>query len=82
VFEPVYSRISSPLQVLPEHPCYVFAPFDGIVKMVFVRPGQIVKKSGLIFSYDSRILRGKKMSQSQQQLPQRQNFLDWKAHPI
>jgi len=53
---PVHSRISAPVQVIPDRPHYVFAPFDGIVEELLVQPGEKVKKGDVIFRYDTRIL--------------------------
>jgi len=54
---PVYSRINAPAQVVPDHPYYVFAPFDGIVEDLSVQPGENVKKGDMIFRYDTRVLK-------------------------
>lgn len=53
---PMQSRISSPVQVVPDRPHYIFAPFDGIVEDLAVLPGQNIDKGGLIFKYDTRVL--------------------------
>ncbi len=53
---PMNARISSPVQVVPDHPYYLFAPLGGIVEELAVQPGERVKKGDLIFRYDTRIL--------------------------
>lgn len=53
---PVHSRISAPVQIIPDHPYYVFAPFDGIVEELMVQPGEKVNEGDIIFRYDTRIL--------------------------
>ncbi|MCP4108859.1 MAG: efflux RND transporter periplasmic adaptor subunit [Desulfobacteraceae bacterium] len=53
---PVHSRINAPVQVVPNHPYYVFAPFNGIVEDLAVHPGENVQKGDIIFRYDTRIL--------------------------
>jgi hypothetical protein len=62
---PVRSRVSAPFQVIPEHPYYVFAPFDGVVEELAVQPGEKVKKGDLIFRYDTRVLE-KRLEESYQ----------------
>ena len=53
---PLPSRINAPVQVAPDHPHYIFAPFDGIVDDLAVQPGETVKSGDLIFRYDTRVL--------------------------
>lgn len=53
---PVQSTVNAPVQIVPEHPHYVFAPFDGIVEELDVRPGDRVEAGDLIFRYDTRVL--------------------------
>jgi len=53
---PVSSWTNAPLQVVPDHPYHVFAPFDGIVEELTVQPGEFVKQGDLIFRYDTRVL--------------------------
>lgn len=53
---PVHSRVTAPAQVVPDHPYYVFAPFDGIVEDLAVKPGEKVEKGDLIYRYDTRVL--------------------------
>ncbi|MFP4350511.1 MAG: efflux RND transporter periplasmic adaptor subunit [Desulfococcaceae bacterium] len=53
---PVQSNVSAPVQVVPERPHYVFAPFDGIIEDLAVRPGDRVSVGDLIFRYDTRVL--------------------------
>ena len=57
---PVHSSINAPLSVVPKEPYYAFAPFEGIVKTLHVKPGQLVEKGDIIFSYDSRIIENKR----------------------
>ncbi|VEN73825.1 conserved hypothetical protein [Candidatus Desulfarcum epimagneticum] len=57
---PVRSRISAPARVAPLNPHYVFAPFDGIIRKLHVRPGQPVQKGDALFSYDIRALEKKR----------------------
>lgn len=54
---PINARISAPVQVVPDHPHYVFAPFDGIVEELLVQPGQNVKSGDSLFRYDTRVLK-------------------------
>lgn len=53
---PVSSTVKAPVQVIPEKPYYVFAPFEGIIETLAVQPGQTVEPGELIFSYDTRVL--------------------------
>ncbi|GBC61687.1 hypothetical protein DENIS_2649 [Desulfonema ishimotonii] len=53
---PIPSRVNAPVQVVPDHPYYVFAPFDGIVEDLAIQPGEKVRKGDLIFRYDTRVL--------------------------
>ena len=53
---PIHARISAPVQVVPDKPYYVFAPFDGIMEELSVKPGEHVKKGDLLFQYDTRVL--------------------------
>lgn len=53
---PMNARISSPVQVVPDHPYYVFAPLGGIIEELMVQPGEQVKKGDVIFRYDTRML--------------------------
>lgn len=53
---PIHSWVSAPVQIVPDHPHYVFAPFDGIVEELAVQPGEKVSKGDLIFRYDTRVL--------------------------
>lgn len=56
LFIPIPARITAPVQVMPDKPYYVFAPFDGIIQELVVRPGEKIKKGDLIFRYDTRVL--------------------------
>lgn len=53
---PVSTMVTAPARVVPDAPFHVFAPMDGILKDLFVRPGQWVEKDDLLFRYDSRVL--------------------------
>jgi hypothetical protein len=53
---PVHSNVNAPVQMVPDHPYYVFAPFDGVVEELAVQPGERVEEGDLIFRYDTRIL--------------------------
>lgn len=53
---PVTSSVTAPVQVVADRPFHIFAPMDGILKELFVQPGQEVKKGAILFRYDSRVL--------------------------
>lgn len=53
---PVTSSITAPSRVVPDRPHHIFAPMDGILKELYVRPGQWVEKDDILFRYDSRVL--------------------------
>lgn len=53
---PVNASVSAPARVVPDRPYYVFAPMDGIVKDLFVQPGQRVRPGDPLFRYDARVL--------------------------
>ncbi len=53
---PVTSSVTAPTRVLPDRPHHIFAPMDGILKDLFVQPGQRVKAEAALFQYDSRVL--------------------------
>lgn len=55
-FMPVQARVSAPFQVVPDQPYYVFAPFDGIIEQLRVKPGEWVKSGDPLFRYDTRVL--------------------------
>lgn len=56
LFVPITGRINAPAQVVPNRPHYVFAPFDGIIEELLVRPGEKVHKDDVLFRYDTRVL--------------------------
>lgn len=56
MFIPIPARITAPVQIMPDHPYYVFAPFDGTIESLAVKPGEKIKKGDLIFKYDTRML--------------------------
>lgn len=53
---PVTSSVTAPMRVAPDRPYHVFAPMDGILKELYVQPGQWVEKGALLFRYDARVL--------------------------
>ncbi len=53
---PINSSVTSPVNVIPDSPHHIFAPMDGILKELYVRPGQWVEKGDILFHYDSRVL--------------------------
>ncbi len=53
---PIGSTVKAPVQVIPEKPYYVFAPFEGIIEMLAVDPGQTIQEGDLVFKYDTRVL--------------------------
>jgi len=53
---PVKARIAAPVQVVPDRPYYMFAPFDGIMEELEVEPGEYVRKGDILFRYDTRVL--------------------------
>jgi len=53
---PVTESAVAPAQVIAQAPRHVFAPLDGIVKTLHVRPGQWVQPGDLLLSYDTRVL--------------------------
>ncbi len=52
---PMRARISTPIEIIPDRPHYVFAPFDGIMEELEVQPGEYVRKGDLLFRYDTRV---------------------------
>ena len=56
MFIPIHARINAPVQVVPDQPHYIFAPFDGIVDELMVEPGETVTPGDVIFRYDTRVL--------------------------
>ena len=53
---PVTSGVMAPAKVVPDHPNYIFAPMDGILKELLVKPGQWVDENAPLFRYDARVL--------------------------
>ncbi len=53
---PVTSSVTTPVRVIPDQPHNIFAPMDGIVKDLLVRPGQQVEAGETLFRYDARVL--------------------------
>ncbi|PID73332.1 MAG: hypothetical protein CSB33_04160 [Desulfobacterales bacterium] len=55
-FMPVQARVSAPFQVAADRPHYVFAPFDGVIEELMVRPGEQVRRGDMLYKYDTRVL--------------------------
>lgn len=53
---PMPSSVTAPAKVAPNHPHYIFAPMDGILKELLVRPGQWVEENAPLFRYDAGVL--------------------------
>ncbi|MFW6239233.1 MAG: efflux RND transporter periplasmic adaptor subunit, partial [Thermodesulfobacteriota bacterium] len=53
---PVTSRVTAPGRVTPDRPHHIFAPMDGIIKELLVRPGQWVEPGDVLYRYDARVL--------------------------
>ena len=53
---PVTSSVTSPVRVVPDRPYHIFAPMDGILKDLYVMPGNTVRENETLFRYDSRVL--------------------------
>lgn len=53
---PVTSRVTAPGRVAPDRPHHIFAPMDGIIKELLVRPGQWVEPGDVLYRYDARVL--------------------------
>jgi multidrug resistance efflux pump len=53
---PVTSRVTAPGRIVPDRPHHIFAPMDGIVRELLVRPGQWVDPGDILFRYDARVL--------------------------
>jgi len=53
---PVTSSVTAPMRVLADRPHHIFAPMDGILKELFVQPGQWVEAEAPLFHYDARVL--------------------------
>jgi len=53
---PVTSRVTAPARVAPDRPHHIFAPMDGIIKELLVRPGQWVEPGDVLYRYDARVL--------------------------
>lgn len=56
MFLPVASSVNAPMRVTPDLPHHIFAPMDGILKELYVQPGQMVDSGDVLFEYDSRVL--------------------------
>jgi multidrug resistance efflux pump len=53
---PLKLRIVAPCEVLAKDPAIVTAPMGGVIKEVYIKPGQKVPKGGKLYSYDGRVL--------------------------
>lgn len=53
---PVESSTIAPARVVPAHPNYVFAPIEGVLKELEVKPGQEVRVGDVLFRYDARVI--------------------------
>jgi len=56
MFIPVRESVTASAQVVADQPRHVFAPFDGIIETVHVRPGLRVSEGDLLLRYDPRVL--------------------------
>lgn len=57
VFVRVPLRVIAGCEVIPRDPVVVSAPLPGVVESVRIKPGSLVKKGDLLFSYDKRLTR-------------------------
>ncbi|MCP5142571.1 MAG: HlyD family efflux transporter periplasmic adaptor subunit [Gammaproteobacteria bacterium] len=53
---PVQSSTVAPARVVPNEPNYVFAPLEGVLKDLEVKPGQEVVEGDILFRYDARVV--------------------------
>ncbi|MDM8515288.1 HlyD family efflux transporter periplasmic adaptor subunit [Desulfobacterales bacterium HSG16] len=53
---PITSSVTAPVRIDADRPHYIFAPMDGILKNLLVRPGSEVKEDDVLFQYDPRVL--------------------------
>ncbi|MCB1733942.1 MAG: HlyD family efflux transporter periplasmic adaptor subunit [Gammaproteobacteria bacterium] len=60
---PIESSSIAPARVVPAHPNYVFAPLEGVLMELEVKPGQEVKTGDILFRYDARVI-DKKLDES------------------
>lgn len=54
-FLPVPLRVVAPCEIVSQDPIYITAPLDGIIKQMIVKPGEVVKKESLLFTYDKQV---------------------------
>lgn len=64
---PVTESAVAPAQVVAQAPRHIFAPLDGIIHAVNVRPGQWVKPGDVLLRYDTRVLDQQLQEARQQQ---------------
>ncbi len=50
------SSTTAPARVVPADPTYVFAPLEGVLKDLEVKPGQQVRQGDVLFRYDADLL--------------------------
>lgn len=55
-FIPYTSTFSAPVQIIAKDPSYISSPITGIVKKVWIRSGQIVKKNDKLVEFDTNII--------------------------
>jgi multidrug resistance efflux pump len=55
-FQTVSLRVVAPCEIVPEDPEMIAAPLEGVIKQVWVQPGDRVKKGELLFTYEDRII--------------------------
>lgn len=53
---PVQESAVAPARVVADQPRHVFAPLDGILEQVLVKPGQWVRSGEPLFTYDEALL--------------------------
>lgn len=53
---PIETSTIAPARVVPAHPSYVFAPLEGVLKELEVKPGQEVREGDVLFRYDARVI--------------------------
>ncbi len=56
MFIPVRNSITAPVHIEPQSPHYVFAPIEGVVKELLVKPGQAVSSGDVLYTYDDRVM--------------------------
>ena len=51
-FQTVSLRVVAPCEIVPEEPKMIAAPLEGVIRQVWVQPGDDVKKDDLLFSVE------------------------------